>query len=198
MKLICMALKAEADVLLHRYKAERIQIPGLGRGLYRFVLKSDEWQVFLTGIGLKNARRSLDAYFSDFRPDFVLNLGTAASLSPAWPLKAAYAIRRVIAADSGYYFDLSAETSDEVRLLSGTEPVASKAEAENIVERYGPVLADMEGFAVAERCRARHVDFRIVKYSSDLGHENAEQEMRANLSSASTGLADYFSEQYGR
>ena len=152
-----------------------------------------------TGIGKVNAALAVYEAVQAERPDLVLNVGTAGSVSHA--VGSILACARFIDRDMiqlkdfgvPYQHDFSAELA-QVPLLRDLDcaHVCNTGDSfvTQVIEQADVV--DMENFAVAEVCHRVGIPLVSVKYITDRIGENSIQHWEEKLHEANVGLQAFF------
>ena len=187
-----MALKAEARDLLLQTKAS-----GGGKerfpGLYKFHYLEEEWHCLITGVGMDRSRSTLRKYFEIFKPDQVINLGLAGTVSDSKTINSTHELSRIYHAESGLYFDsVLVAGSEKVELVSCEKPVMLQNKRKKIRDSYGDVLVDMEAFVICEQSYYHKIPFRIIKLVSDFADEQTMKMVKENIFQASSKLTEIF------
>lgn len=152
-----------------------------------------------TGIGKVNAALAVYAAVLAERPDCVLNVGTAGSVTHA--VGSLLACGRFFDRDMAqlkefgipYRYDFAAELAS-VPLFAGMDFSHVCNTGDSFVTQ--PIeqadVVDMENFAVAEVCRRAGIPLLSVKYITDRIGENSVQHWEDKLHEANEGLQGYF------
>ena len=150
-------------------------------------------KIIYSGVGKINATRTLTEQLLRYKPDLVLNVGTAGSLQP--DKTGTFGIRDVIEHDmcaeplaqrGSTPFDYTSPilTSDRgtVRCATGDSFITQVDPwlTENLVD-----LVDMELFALAKVCNFYGVTWRSLKYVSDYVDKDSAQSWTNSLERAS-------------
>lgn len=152
-----------------------------------------------TGIGKVNAALTACNTISSFKPDWVLNFGTAGSID--YPVGAVRVCSRFIDRDlkkvaipgivSELYF------ADPFPLFSNIDSTGVCNTGDSfLTEAYGHEgdVFDMEAFAIARVCQSMFLPFLSVKCVSDKIGENSIQHWEDKLAESNHALQRFFNE----
>ncbi len=152
--------------------------------------------VLLTGCGKLNAAVALSQALASYRPDVVVNVGTAGTLVDGY--EGLHVVGACVEHDLDALsleqltgerpmgrFDLGTGTGTVV--ATGDRVVADPAEAQRIAA-LGAHLVDMEAFALARVCAAFEVPFLCAKYVSDQADADVATSWTASVHRASEAL----------
>ncbi len=170
----------------------------------RWAPQNADMQVVFTGVGKANAARSLTEAILKYRPEVVINVGTAGT--------ACHAVGDILVCR--HFIDrdllplsiriLEAELHSPVEgtpslpsLVEGreTQECFTLSTGDSFVTEVGGVEADavdMEGFAEAQVCRHYGVPFVSVKYITDIVGQNSLTIWEEKLAQAQHDLTRYF------
>ena len=126
-------------------------------------IKTNEAVAVAVGMGANAATRASDLLLRE-KPDALVSIGWAGSLSCGLKPPQALAVREVIDAATGESF--ATATRDGQRLIS-LQRVADAQEKRRLAQQYQAVLVDMEAAAVARVARTQELDFYCFKAVSD-------------------------------
>lgn len=152
-----------------------------------------------TGIGKVNAALAVYSAIAQERPDWVLNVGTAGSVTQAVGsilLCARFLDRDMIELKEfgvPYWHDFSAALS-QIPMLEGLEwPHICNTGDRFVTEVMAQAdVVDMENFAVAAVCHRVGIPLLSVKYITDRIGENSVQDWADQLHEANLGLQAFF------
>ncbi len=166
MKLIVSALKGEIAALFEKYPVRKKEKLAAGA-----IYWTDTITLLRTGMGIQNARRTVTSFFENYRPEFVLNIGTAGRLNERLKLGGVYAISRLRCENSD---DVIALRIDEhlarlpqAVLLTADRAVTNDRLRKALHEKYGADLVDMEAYVIAGEAMRRNISFVSIKIVSD-------------------------------
>ena len=158
-----------------------------------------DMRVIYTGIGKINASYHALKGILDFKPELVINVGTAGSVNPQI-VSGIHVVKSVIERDINAYplaprgvvpFD---KHSSEITSDIGTVKVASGDSFVTEVDPWlmdnGVDLVDMELFAIAKVSEKMEVPWRSLKVVSDAANSDAHQDWQKSLKSASEIIRD--------
>jgi adenosylhomocysteine nucleosidase len=160
-------------------------------------------KVVYTGIGKINASIAATRSILEYKPDLVLNVGTAGTLQPAM-LGSCKIINEVIERDM----------IAEPLAIRGTTPFdqapavfysdigsAKCATGDSFVMHADPWLVDekvdfvdMELFAIAKVCHRFDIPWRALKFASDSADENAVNSWQESLEKSQQKISEVFKE----
>jgi adenosylhomocysteine nucleosidase len=126
-------------------------------------LGTSEAVAVAVGMGANAATRACDLLLCE-KPDALVSVGWAGSLSCGLKPPQAVAVREAIDAATGETFGT---VSREGQRLITLGRVADAQEKRRLAQQYQAVLVDMEAAAVARVARARRLDFYCFKAISD-------------------------------
>lgn len=131
--------------------------------VFRSRLGTSEAVAVALGMGANAATRACDLLLRE-KPDALVSVGWAGSLSCGLKPPQAVAVREVIDAARGESF---ATASREGQRLITLDRVADAQEKRRLAQQYKAVLVDMEAAAVARVARAQQMEFYCFKAISD-------------------------------
>ncbi len=165
--------------------------------------------VAITGIGKVPAALACQAVIDRYRPECLLLIGTAGSLSPRLGPGDLIVADRVVAIDTGPLIPSWIETDQSLRsaLLEacGEEAPGTEVHCGGLITRDRPILderdravveqtwkalaVDMEAAAVALAARTNSLPLGIVKAITDRADKEAEAAFRRNLDTAAERIS---------
>jgi adenosylhomocysteine nucleosidase len=157
-----------------------------------------------TGIGKINACIKLYEAIVNYKPDLVINYGTAGGLSDLLGLhKVAHFVQadmdvRGLDFPRGITPLMNEQLPKKQGLVLGTSD-SFITNAEKQLEGLGVEidLVDMEGYALNKVCQHHDVQFEAYKYISDNANENAGSEWQKQIKSGTQLFAELLSRDYG-
>ena len=162
-----------------------------------------EVHTILTQVGKISAVGNIIKSIYEFRPDYVLNVGTAGTLN--------HNVGDILVCQN--YVDRNYQKLEALKMewqISDTfgenhlpSVVAGKEMFDKFIVNTGDDfvtvsddfvgdLVDMEGYALAWACRELHTPLISVKYVTDILGQNSVQQWEEKLASAREGLSAYF------
>jgi adenosylhomocysteine nucleosidase len=156
-RLICVAVKEEAQAL--------------GRPR-----KSDNWRIVITGMGRKNAEKSVREALASFRPELVITAGFAGGLNPHLNVGVV-----VFDEDAGAGLSEKLIKCGAVRgKFHCAEQVAvTAAEKWELWQATGADAVEMESAVIREICRAEKIPSATVRVISDGAGEDLPLDFNA-------------------
>lgn len=151
--------------------------------------------VLVTGAGKVNAAVAVAAACERWRPELLVNLGTAGALVGG--LTGTHEVGEVRQHDlddaalhrlTGRHFGPPLRLGEGPVLVTGDVFVAGGPLRDRLVAD-GATLVDMEGYAVASAARRAGVPVRLVKHVSDEADEHAARSLAAGVEACSHELA---------
>ena len=161
-------------------------------------------QIIYSGVGKINASIKLVEAIHIFKPDLVVNLGTAGSMRPE--------IEGVVEVDTVIERDFDAfplcdrgsipfEDGNN-RHCSGYEGVVCASgdsfvrESDTYLELMKVDIVDMELIAIARVCNKYNIPWRSFKFISDYIGDNIEQQWQDGVTKASEALLEKFDSEF--
>ncbi len=154
-----------------------------------------------TGIGKVKAALKAQEAILDIKPEFVLNIGTAGSVTHSVGeivVCADFLDRDLIKINHPEITSILKVDKEDIRKFFPKMPVNNSYECgtgDSFVLQPQDLtsdVCDMEAFAVASVCLYHKVPFVAVKYVSDKVGENNLKIWEETLANARKGLADFF------
>ncbi len=163
------------------------EMQALQRSLSSSLKKSYENRIHLTGLGKVQATFHTTHLIQKFKPEWILNIGTAGSRkhAPGHMVEAVHFVQR----DS--IFVQFGQKNLSVSPLTSLPRVTCGTG--DFIETTEPLVAcdiyDMEGYALAYVCEQMKVRFQSLKYISDSSDENVLKDWKASLEKAGSAWA---------
>ncbi|MBP5419030.1 MAG: nucleosidase [Bacteroidales bacterium] len=175
--------------VVHAFEAEQITLPS----------NSDmEVKQFICGCGKAKAAAATMKIVLTYKPDFVLNVGTAGSCN--------HPIGEILVCNSfldrnllplvefGLEAKISIDTNNEVaqKLISGCTLSTCNTGDNFVYEPFGDGdVCDMEAFAIAQVCKSESVPMIAIKYVTDIVGQNSVQMWEDKLADARKALTNF-------
>lgn len=158
-----------------------------------------------TGVGKINAVIGLYAAVLNYKPDLVVNFGTAGALKKHKGLVKvdSFVQHDIDARPLGFergktpYSD-SPETRHEGVVLGSGDKFITNGTADLEGLPVQPDLVDMEGYAMYRVCRRLGVEFVCYKYVSDAADEEAADDWQARVSAGTKIFSETLLRSYGK
>jgi len=150
--LVCFALKEEA-VLFRKIAAGR---PGIS--------------ILVTGVGRKNAEKSLREFLATHSPDLVLTCGFAGGLNP--DLKLGDVVFEVQSPESKVQSQLTAAGAKPAKFFCSDRIATTVAEKKKLRADTAADAVEMESWAIYTVCRERGIPYATVRVISDTANED--------------------------
>jgi len=144
------------------------------------------WRVVYTGIGKINALISLNRAMQEYKPDNIINFGTAGS--SRIDLEGLHEVttfkqRDMDLRDIG--LPLGVTLNDDISDISLGRPGLSCGTGDSFVTSSQEIktdLYDMEAYAIAKLCLIEDINYFCFKYISDDANESASEDWSKNVS----------------
>ena len=150
--LICFALKEEA-ALFRKIAADK---PGVA--------------IIVTGVGRKNAEKSLREFLATQAPELVLTCGFAGGLNP--DLKLGDVVFEVQSPESKVQSQLIAAGAKPAKFSCADRIATTVAEKKKLRDETGADAVEMESWAIYTVCRERGIPYATVRVISDTASED--------------------------
>ena len=152
-----------------------------------------DWPIIYTGVGKVNAAMSLMAGLAEFKPDILINYGTAGAVTPG--LSGVVEVGRTVQYDmdvrplgvalgvTPFEEDTACLTLSDSPLICGTadkfaiHPPDLKCD-----------LVDMELYALAKIAARAQIPLRSFKFISDAADDSASQDWKSSLPDAASAF----------
>lgn len=208
--MICfiVALEREASFVIDKVKEAKKSFI-CGKPVYEGKLFGEDVALVISGIGKVSAALSCQAAIDEYKPQAIINFGTAGGVDGTVTPREYYAVKNCCQFDFdlrdvdnvplGYiqeydrvFFDgntYKPKTLIEERNLASADRFTESEKDNNAVLSLGCSLRDMEGGAIAQVCASCGVPLLIVKGVSDVtGSGSTAEQFRKNLTAVSKGF----------
>jgi adenosylhomocysteine nucleosidase len=133
--------------------------------------------VFYTGVGKVNAAMTAAQVIERYRPDRVINIGTAGGITVGPGLHECTCFVQRDMSCHGLGFPLGQTPfEDDIVLTTGTAGVTCSTGDDFVMNPELDIpadLVDMEAYAIAKACLRNRVEFRCFKYITDRADHSA-------------------------
>jgi adenosylhomocysteine nucleosidase len=150
--LICFALKEEA-ALFRKIAADKPDVA-----------------ILITGVGRKNAEKSLREFLATHSPELVLTCGFAGGLNP--DLKLGEVVFEVQSPESKVQSQLLAAGAKPAKFYCADRIATTTAEKKKLRVETGADAVEMESWAIHAVCRERGIPYATVRVISDTANED--------------------------
>ena len=157
--------------------------------------QAEGWNVIYTGIGKVNALISVNRALTEFKPDNLINFGTAGSSRS--DLKGLHEVTTFKQRDMDLRslgLPLGVTLNDHINDICLDRPGLSCGTGDSFVTTNLEIktdLYDMEAYALAKLCLIEKIKFFCFKYISDEANENASSDWNENVSSGGEAFQNY-------
>ena len=148
--------------------------------------QADGWNVVYTGIGKVNALISVNRALKEFKPDNLINFGTAGSSRS--DLKGLHEVTTFKQRDMDLRslgLPLGFTLNDDINDIRLNRPGLSCGTGDSFVTSDYEMktdLYDMEAYALAKLCLIEKINYFCFKYISDEANDSASKDWNANVS----------------
>ena len=148
--------------------------------------QAEGWNVIYTGIGKVNALISVNRALKEFKPDNLINFGTAGSSRS--DLKGLHEVTTFKQRDMDLRslgLPLGFTLNDHINDICLDRPGLSCGTGDNFVSSTQNIetdLFDMEAYAIAKFSLLNELDFYCYKFVSDNANEEAAEDWKKNIS----------------
>ena len=148
--------------------------------------QADGWNVVYTGIGKVNALISVNRALKEFKPDNLINFGTAGSSRS--DLKGLHEVTTFKQRDMDLRslgLPLGVTLNDDINDIRLNRPGLSCGSGDSFVTSDHEMktdLYDMEAYALAKLCLIENINFFCFKYISDEANDSASMDWNVNIS----------------
>ena len=148
--------------------------------------QADGWNVIYTGIGKVNALISVNRALKEFKPDNLINFGTAGSSRS--DLKGLHEVTTFKQRDMDLRslgLPLGVTLNDDINDIRLNRPGLSCGSGDSFVTSDHEMktdLYDMEAYALAKLCLIENINFFCFKYISDEANDSASMDWNVNIS----------------
>lgn len=190
MILIVAALKDELISLIEYYKTDQKEIFDQGT-LYL----SKKLHILRTGIGMQKADETLSSYLEKYRPETIINMGTAGALHPEFTI-GLMTEPAVIQNDKSEIINPIPLFQGQFLLKKSTlitldKPVLTQKRKNRLFKNYTIDIVDTEAFVLADLSRQNKIDFHCLKVISDQADENTINDFKNNYKIIIEKLSGY-------
>jgi adenosylhomocysteine nucleosidase len=181
--LIAYALKPEASSLLTSLSMTHCKHDPE-------VYRSEEIYAIVTGLGYERAFSECSKAIDTIAPDYILNAGSAGSLSDAIHKKKIYQMHDV-RSETGEPIHLvqCGVNNNAIRLFTSMKPLLDDAERQKYSSSADCV--DMEGYAIALAAKKAGIPCSIIKIITDAYGDSDSKAIRRSILELSSELNDY-------
>ena len=157
--------------------------------------QADGWNVIYTGIGKVNALISVYKALTEFKPDNLINFGTAGSSRSN--LKGLHEVTTFKQRDMDLRslgLPLGVTLNDHINDICLNRPGLSCGTGDSFVtanQELKTDLYDMEAYALAKLCLIEKIKFFCFKYISDEANENASSDWNENVLKGGEAFQNY-------
>ena len=191
---IVSAMDEETEYI-HEYLSKREGWSRTKENLYRNEKKDINLFVKVLGVGKVNAAYNTADVISEFKPDFIVNIGVSGGLAPNAKRGTVAIGKSYVQTDFHPYIEDNLpqieDTKDWIvsgleksaknnnfdyiigRLATGDFFLSDETERKNIIETFNPVSFDMETAAIAQVATAKNIDFAALRIFSDLANDES-------------------------
>ena len=144
------------------------------------------WNIQYTGVGKVNAAYHATRTVYKFKPDNIINYGSAGSLNPkifGLQQVTQFLQRDMQAEQLG--FKVGDTPFDEINIITTNSEGISCSTGDNFVDKKPTIisdLVDMESYAIAKVCIKENIQFYCFKFVSDQANEDSSIDWKSNLS----------------
>ena len=157
--------------------------------------QADGWNVIYTGIGKVNALISVNQALAEFKPDNLINFGTAgSSRSDLKGLNEVTTFKQRDMDLRSLGLSLGVTLNDHIIDICLNRPGLSCGTGDSFVtanQELNTDLYDMEAYALAKLCLIEKIKFFCFKYISDEANENASSDWNENVSKGGEAFKNY-------
>ena len=157
--------------------------------------QADGWNVIYTGIGKVNALISVNQALTEFKPDNLINFGTAGSSRS--DLKGLHEVTTFKQRDMDLRslgLSLGVTLNDHINDIYLDRPGLSCGTGDSFVtanQELKTDLYDMEAYALAKLCLIEKIKFFCFKYISDEANKKASSDWSENVSKGGEAFQNY-------
>ena len=138
----------------------------------------------ISGMGLDVARAATEKLIQEHGCSLVINAGVCGALNDSLERGSVHRVASVVSED----LNVIPLQDDGLRLVSVENPVFQPDRKEPLLAHAD--LVDMEGYAVAEVCKAQGVRCRMIKGVTDFGDDNGKADIRTHIDVVSESVAE--------
>ena len=157
--------------------------------------QADGWNVIYTGIGKVNALISVNQALTEFKPENLINFGTAGSSRS--DLKGLHEVTTFKQRDMDLRslgLPLGVTLNDHINDIYLDRPGLSCGTGDSFVtanQELKTDLYDMEAYALAKLCLIEKIKFFCFKYISDEANKKASSDWNENVSKGGEAFQNY-------
>ena len=157
--------------------------------------QADGWNVIYTGIGKVNALISVNQALTEFKPENLINFGTAGSSRS--DLKGLHEVTTFKQRDMDLRslgLSLGVTLNDHINDIYLDRPGLSCGTGDSFVtanQELKTDLYDMEAYALAKLCLIEKIKFFCFKYISDEANKKASSDWNENVSKGGEAFQNY-------
>ena len=144
------------------------------------------WKILNTGVGKINATYQTTRAIYEFKPEYIINYGSAGSLNPK--ISGLQQVTKFLQRDmqaEQLGFKVGETPFDEINIITTSSEGVSCSTGDNFVDKKPSIkseLVDMEAYAIAKVCVKEGIKFYCYKFVSDQANEDASNDWKVNLS----------------
>lgn len=142
------------------------------------------WDVISTGIGKKRVTQSLENYLNTTRPDVIINIGLAGSLTSAFIRGTCLDISKVRTQSSSWHSLSLCSYHTQASLITVSTPIENSHDAHSLHTQTGAELVDMEAAYIADAAHMHTLPCRIIKIVSDFANADTRTHFKDTLATA--------------
>ena len=148
-------------------------------------IRDRNWNILYTGVGKINASYYASKAIFQFKPETIINFGTAGTLrSDLSGLHEVSIFKQRDMDAKGLGFVLGETPFDKISTINSNRKGLSCGTGDSFVEEKPKLLTDlvdMEAYALAKICKLSKVNFICYKYISDNANSEASGDWNENL-----------------
>ncbi len=204
---IIVALYSEAERLLDHFE-NKIESTIADKRIFKGNLCGKDVVLAISGIGKVSAALTTQKIIDEFKPDFILNFGTAGGMNGSVEILKYYVVEKCCQFDFdlreldgvplGYIQEYKTvffpATTDKLGFLKSTclasaDRFTNDVNDINDINEIGCSLRDMEGGAIAQVCLSNNLPLYMIKGVTDVyGSRTAQEQFYENLKQVGSGF----------